>query len=206
MMGAAFRPDQGVAAHARPMPGAAVVDAVIHLYKVAGRRDTTVDGLSQADHAVQCALLAEDERAPESLVVAALLHDLGHLLEPWPRDIAQLGVDHRHEEIGSAWLARAFGPEVCGPIRLHVPAKRYLCAVEENYLEALTPSSMRSLELQGGPMGAASARAFEGQRFFREAVWLRRLDDRAKRRGMSLPDIEEYRPRLESMLPYALRG
>ena len=203
MLDAAERP---LAADAPQPAGEAVIDAIIHLYKVAGRRDTTVDGLSQVDHAVQTAQLAEDERAPESLVVAALLHDLGHLLEPWPRDIAHLGVDHRHEALGAAWLARAFGPEVCEPIRLHVQAKRYLCTVEESYLETLTPSAMRSLELQGGPMGAADARAFEGARWFREAVWLSRLDERAKRGGMSPPDFEEYRARLEAMLPYALRG
>lgn len=188
------------------LPGTVVIDEIIHLYRVAGRRDSTLDGLTQTDHALQAALLAEDEGAPESLVVAALLHDLGHLLEPGPRDIAQLGVDYRHEEVGSEWLARAFGPEICEPIRLHVHAKRYLCAVEEHYLDALSQSAMRSLDLQGGPMGAAEARAFEGARWFREAVTLRRLDERAKQRGISVPDIEDYRPRLEAMLPYLLRG
>jgi gamma-butyrobetaine dioxygenase len=95
-------------------------------------------------------------------------------------------------------LARWFGPEVTEPVRLHVAAKRYLCAVEPGYLAALSPASVHSLGLQGGPMTDAEARAFESNPYYRDAVRLRRWDDEAKVVGLAVPGIEHYRDRLEA--------
>ena len=138
------------------------------------------EGLTQTEHAVQCAALAEAEGASPSLIVAALLHDVGHLFEA---EDAVTGAksDHRHEIAGAQALRSLFDHRVRGPIALHVPAKRYLCFSEPGYLEALSPASQASLRLQGGPFDAAEAAAFERLPHWREAVALRRYDDMGKR-------------------------
>ena len=107
---------------------------------------------SMTAHALQAAYFAQQDGAPAQLVLAALLHDIGHLVQDAPADIADWTVDARHEEIGSRWLARRFGPEIAGPVRLHVPAKRYLCATDPMYLAKLSQASVHTLKLQGGPM------------------------------------------------------
>ena len=183
-----------------------IVDAIIRMFEIGRRRGYALDRMSHAEHAMQAALVAEEQGAPQSLVVAALVHDIGHFLEPWPRDIAHLGTNHRHEELGSVWLARAFGPEVTEPVRMHVAAKRYLCTVDEDYLDNLTPSSLRSLELQGGPMGRGEVERFESEDYFDAALRLRRIDEAARQPGVALPDIQEFRGLLDSMLLYCARG
>lgn len=183
-----------------------IVGAIMGMFEIGRRRGYALDRMSHTEHAMQAALLAEEQSAPQSLVVAALVHDIGHFLEPWPRDIAHLGTNHRHEELGSAWLARGFGPEVTEPVRLHVAAKRYLCATDASYLDTLSPSSLRSLELQGGPMGRAEAERFEKEPYFDEALRLRRIDEAARLPGLALPGIQEFRGLLDSMLLYCVRG
>jgi len=137
------------------------------------------EGVSQTEHALQCALLAEAEGAPASLIVAALLHDVGHLLEE--SDLAQDGIDDRHQVFGAEALAGLFGEAVRQPIALHVAAKRYLCCVEPAYFDTLSAASKHTLALQGGPFDAAQATAFEALPYWREAVALRRFDDLGKR-------------------------
>jgi gamma-butyrobetaine dioxygenase len=156
--------------------------------------------VSQLEHALQAAYHAERESAPPWLVVAALLHDIGHLLHDLPEHIADLGVDARHEDVGHAWLAQYFGPEITAPVRMHVDAKRYLCATDPEYLGLLSPASVQSLQLQGGPFGEADARAFEQRPFAREAARLRRWDDLAKVPGMQVPGLEHYRAMIEASL------
>ena len=133
---------------------------------------------------------------PDRLIVAALLHDVGHLLDGQDEDLAERGVDGRHEEAGGAWLARHFGPEVTAPIRLHVAAKRYLCAVNPAYLDGLSPASRLSLELQGGPMEAEESAQFAANPYYRDALRLRHWDDTAKVPGLAVPGLEHYRQRL----------
>jgi phosphonate degradation associated HDIG domain protein len=154
--------------------------------------------VSQLEHALQTAHHAERENAPQWLVVAALVHDIGHLLHQMPEHIADLGLDSRHEDLGHAWLAQYFGPEITAPVRMHVAAKRYLCATDAGYLSLLSPASMQSLELQGGPFSESEARAFEQTPFAREAVRLRRWDDLAKEPGMQVPGLDHYREMIEA--------
>jgi len=145
------------------------------------------EGVSQLDHALQCGMFAQRDGASPALVAAAFLHDIGHLLHDLPQDIADTGLDTRHESTGSAWLSRYFGPEVTEPVRLHVAAKRYLAAVEPGYFDQLSEASKLSLQLQGGPMGAEQVQAFEAHPYFEDAVRLRRWDEEGKIIGYQGP-------------------
>jgi gamma-butyrobetaine dioxygenase len=176
------------------------VDQIIALFETEGDAAYFGEPVSQKEHALQAACMAEQEEAPDPLVVAALLHDIGHLLHGLPEQIADQGIDARHEEAGEAWLSRYFGPEVAEPVRLHVAAKRYLCAVQPDYLAQLSAASVQSLALQGGPFSAAEAREFEQNPHYQAAVRLRGWDDRAKIPGLAVPGLEHYRPRLETVL------
>jgi phosphonate degradation associated HDIG domain protein len=155
--------------------------------------------VSQEEHALQAAWLAERDGASDALVVAALLHDIGHFLDDIPEDLAEQGIDGRHEAAGSSWLSRVFGPEVIDPVRLHVPAKRYLCATEPTYLAGLSPASRLSLQLQGGPFTSDEIRRFEAEPYHRAAVRLRRWDDAAKIPGLLVPGLDHYRDRIEAL-------
>jgi phosphonate degradation associated HDIG domain protein len=154
------------------------------------------EGVSQLDHALQCAWLAQGEGAGEPLIAAALLHDYGHLFEGRGQAAEREGRDARHEVHGARMLRRWFGPEVVGPVALHVAAKRYLCAAEPAYEDALSPASRLSLTLQGGRFTDAQSRRFERGRFSAEAVRLRRWDDAGKVAGRVPPGLEHYRPLL----------
>lgn len=152
------------------------------------------EDVSQLDHALQCARLAQEEGAADPLIAAALLHDYGHLLEGSGEAAARDGRDARHEIHGARALRRWFGPAVAGPVALHVAAKRYLCAVEPGYEAALSPASMLSLKLQGGRFTPAQCRRFARSRFAADAIRLRRWDDRGKVAGRLVPGLEHYRP------------
>ncbi len=138
------------------------------------------EAITQEAHALQCAALAEAAGAEAALVVAALLHDLGHLIHNAGESLAARGIDARHEVIAATHLARWFGPAVVEPVRLHVPAKRYLCATDAGYYAALSPASQQSLAVQGGAFDAAEAESFAALPFAEDAVALRRWDDLAK--------------------------
>jgi [1-hydroxy-2-(trimethylamino)ethyl]phosphonate dioxygenase len=160
------------------------------------------EGVSMRAHALQAAMLAEEADAGPALIVAALLHDIGHLLHELPEDIADRGVDTEHESIASAWLSQYFPPLVSEPVRLHVAAKRYLCAVKPSYLAALSPASVQSLALQGGPMSPGNAERFMSEPYWEDSVRLRRWDDLAKRPDLATPDFMHYR----SIITAALRS
>jgi phosphonate degradation associated HDIG domain protein len=145
------------------------------------------EGVSQLDHAIQCAAFAQRDGASAALVAAAYLHDIGHLLHDLPQDIADSGVDTQHESTGSAWLSRYFGPELTEPVRMHVAAKRYLAATEPGYYELLSDASKLSLKLQGGPMSAEQVQVFEAAPFFADAIRLRRWDEEGKIVGFQGP-------------------
>jgi phosphonate degradation associated HDIG domain protein len=175
-----------------------IADAIRTLFETQGRAAYHGEAVSQAEHALQSAQLAEAEGAPDSLVVAALLHDVGHLISGHEEDAALRGVDDGHETAGAAWLSLRFGPDVVEPIRLHVAAKRYLCAVEPEYSRGLSPASLRSLQLQGGPSSAEERAAFEANPHHRAAVRLRRWDDAAKVPGLAVPGLDHYLARIEA--------
>ncbi|PVX30516.1 HD domain-containing protein [Sphingomonas pokkalii] len=158
------------------------------------------ENVSQLDHALQCAQLAKDHGCADTLVAAALLHDIGRMLDPQGNAIELMGRDARHEDTGALALSRAFSPAVTEPVRLHVAAKRYLCAVDAAYTAGLSAASLLSLDVQGGAMLPEEVAAFERERFFEDAVQLRRFDDWGKRIGCPVADLQSYRPLLERLV------
>lgn len=178
---------------------ATVADEVIAIFAKRGESAYYGEDVSQLEHALQAAHCARQEGATASLVVAALVHDIGHLLEDGPEDIADSGIDAKHEQIGQHWLEKRFGKEVYEPVSLHVDAKRYLCATDSSYFGKLSAASVQSLELQGGPMSEAEIHRFEQHQFYKDAVVLRTWDDKAKIPGLPTAALEEYRDLVNSM-------
>jgi predicted HD phosphohydrolase len=176
-----------------------VTDEILEIY---ARRATSAyfgESVSMAEHALQAAYFARAAAAPPALIVAALLHDVGHLVVDVPDDLADWVEDARHEEVGCGWLAGRFPSVVYEPVRLHVPAKRYLCATNERYFSKLSAASVATLKLQGGPMSAAEIARFEQQRYYKEAVRIRCWDDQGKVAGLVTPQFETYRDLLDGM-------
>ena len=173
--------------------GAATVSDVLTLFDRFGR-DHYDEEISQLDHALQTAALAAADGATEELVVAALLHDVGHLLELQAGGSFQgeQEVDHGHEARGARWLGPLFPPSVTGPIALHVAAKRYRCAIDTAYHDGLSAGSAASLVLQGGPMSPDEVAAFEQRPTHQDAVRLRGWDDGGKVDGLAIPTLDTY--------------
>jgi phosphonate degradation associated HDIG domain protein len=176
-----------------------LVDEIFALFEQRGAGAYYGEPVSMTEHMLQAAYFAQAKAAPAALVIAALLHDVGHLIETVPDDIADWTTDARHEEVGSRWLAQRFPAAVSEPVRLHVPAKRYLCATESTYFAKLSPASVVTLKLQGGPMTRDETAIFEAESFYREAVRVRRWDDAGKVAGLATPKLEDYRLLINSM-------
>lgn len=174
-------------------------DEVMRLMQRRGGEAYFGEPVSQLEHALQAAWFATRANSAPTLVAAALLHDIGHLLHDLGEHAADEGIDTRHEEAGHDWLLARFGPAVAQPVHLHVAAKRYLCHVDPEYYALLSPASVQSLALQGGPFTAEEARAFERLPWYRDAVQVRRWDDAAKEPGLAVPVLEEYRTLLNGL-------
>jgi [1-hydroxy-2-(trimethylamino)ethyl]phosphonate dioxygenase len=174
-------------------------DEILALFHKRGEDAYFGERVSVTEHVLQAAHFAQMAGAPPALIVAALLHDVGHLIEEVPNDIAEWTVDAHHEQIGGRWLAERFGPEVSEPVRLHVPAKRYLLATDAGYYAKLSPASIVTLKLQGGPMAAHEVVQFETERFHKEAVRVRQWDDQGKVAGLKTPVLEDYRTLIETL-------
>jgi phosphonate degradation associated HDIG domain protein len=147
--------------------------------------------VSALEHALQCAQRAEQAGASSSLVIAALLHDVGHFLAP-SSVLANDQVDDSHEARGALLLLPWLGRAVSEPVRLHVAAKRYLISIDAEYGDTLTPASLHSLTLQGGEMSEAECAHFEALPYAAEATMLRRWDDAAKEPGKPTPPLSYY--------------
>ncbi len=176
-----------------------IIEEIIQVFETRGAGVYFGERVSMTEHALQAAHFARAAAAPPSLIVAALLHDVGHLIVDVPDDLADWLDDARHEEVGGAWLARRFPAAVCEPVRLHVPAKRYLCATDADYFSKLSPASLTTLKLQGGPMSAAEVAQFETERYHAQAVRVRQWDDQGKVAELVTPDLEDYRVLIEKL-------
>jgi phosphonate degradation associated HDIG domain protein len=172
---------------------------VLELMASRGGESYFGEDVTVLEHCLQAAHFAAETKSSPELVAAALLHDVGHLLHDESEDIAEAGVDTRHEELAVYLLAEHLPAAVMEPIRMHVAAKRYLCFAEPAYREALSPSSEMSLKLQGGPMTEEEAASFIALPFARDAVALRRWDDEAKIPELKVPQAETYLPLLKTL-------
>lgn len=157
------------------------------------------ENISQLQHALQCAQLAREHGCSDTLIIASLLHDIGRMLEPESNAEELRGIDAEHEEIAARALSGDFPPEVTEPIRLHVAAKRYLCATDPGYTATLSDASILSLSVQGGPMSDDEVQAFEREEFFADAVQLRRFDDWGKRIGCPVAELDFYVEMMEAV-------
>jgi phosphonate degradation associated HDIG domain protein len=176
----------------------ATTQRIIELFRANGNSQYGHEAVTQLQHGLQTALMAEQQGASSELIAAALLHDVGHLLHDLPDDAPDQGIDDRHEVLGERWLEKHFGKGVVEPVRLHVDAKRYLCAVEPEYFSLLSPPSVQSLHLQGGPMNEQEVASFRACQFHAEAVRLRRWDDLAKDPELVTPPIEHFARHLDA--------
>ncbi len=181
-----------------------LIDRIETLFAEHGGRaydDARKESVTALQHALQCAQLAEWARAPDALVAASLLHDIGHFVAH-----TEAHTDDRHELRALPELAAHFGAEVLEPIRLHVAAKRYLVATDRHYLAGLSPASVHSLALQGGPMTAAEAEEFATLPHAMDAVQLRRWDDLAKVPGEVTPPLGYYLALLDGVQRNGTQG
>jgi gamma-butyrobetaine dioxygenase len=167
------------------------VEAIAELFAGPGARDYMGEPVTIGIHMRQAGGLAEAAGADSSLVAAALLHDIGHLRNE---------TDSRHGQAGAQWLSQWFGAAVTEPVRLHAAAKRYLCATAPGYFGLLSEESVRTLALQGGPMTAEQAAAFQALPFAQDAVAVRRWDDEAKDPAVTPPEFSYFAPLLEILV------
>jgi [1-hydroxy-2-(trimethylamino)ethyl]phosphonate dioxygenase len=174
-------------------------EAVIDLMARRGGEAYFGEPVTVLEHCLQAAFFARNATSPDSLIAAALLHDVGHLLHQEGEEVADLGVDTRHEELADRMLTEHLPASVTEPIRLHVAAKRYLCFADPAYLDALSPSSLLSLKLQGGPMSVGEAKAFLDLPSAQDAIALRHWDDEAKIADLQVPEIGSYLPLLKTL-------
>jgi len=185
----------------RAIAGEEFVDGLSELFEGEGADAYLGEQVTMAQHMLQAAARAEEAGASDALIAAALLHDLGHFHGPVSgAELMEEGIDNRHSHTGADRLAEWFGPEVTEPIRLHVAAKRYLCAVEPDYFDRLSPASVHTLEVQGGPMSPAETAEYEANPHAADGVAVRRWDDEAKGPGATTPDFAHFRPLLMGLL------
>ena len=177
-----------------------IVDFILDLFARRGSEEYMGEAVSMAQHMEQSAACAVKDDAADELVIAALLHDIGHFVGDFPIDALENGIDNLHEDAGANLLRAYYPPTLTEPIRLHVAAKKYLCAVDENYIECLSDASINSLHVQGGPMSETEVEAFEANPYHRSAVKVRFYDDDGKVAGLTIKPVSEYRGLLESLL------
>jgi phosphonate degradation associated HDIG domain protein len=177
---------------------ALTISDICILFARKGGRAYDGEPVTQLEHAIQSAQRAQREDAPPALVTAALLHDLGHLLNDQGETPTMRGVDDRHQYMALPFLRGLFDEDVLAPIRLHVDAKRYLCATRAGYFDALSADSKRSLALQGGVFSPVEATAFMERPFAADAVRVRLWDDQAKLANHVTPPLAHFVAVLEA--------
>ena len=155
--------------------------------------------VTMTEHMIQTAMLAEKTNCSSSLICSSLLHDYGHFILENPDDLINKKKDGKHEDIGYEFLKKYFVKDVVKPIKYHVKAKRYLVR-DEKYYQVLSEASKISLKLQGGIMNDEEAKEFEGNEFFESSIKLRKFDEEAKKAGLKIKSINEYKNLLVSKL------
>lgn len=168
-------------------------DELFDLMRTRGCGRYGLSAVNQLEHALLSPALAHQRQLGDAFVIAALLHDAGHLLSGEDTNLASQGIDDQHEEASTRILDGLYGPAVAGPVRLHVASKRYLCGVDPNNYEKLSDDSRQSLVLQGGPMSADEIATFDRLEHRAAALALRMIDDAAKVPVLPTPGLDSYR-------------
>ncbi len=184
----------------RGLAADAFVGRIVDVFERRGAEEYLGEDVTMAEHMLQSAALANAEGADPELVVAALLHDIGHFTGEFGTYSPETTIDHRHEWEGTRVLTGYLPPRVVDCVRLHVAAKRYLCAVESDYFAKLSAASVHTLELQGGPMSADEVAAFEAEPHHLDAVRVRRWDEGGKAAGRDVPPLNHYLPLLSGLV------
>ncbi|MFN3299970.1 MAG: HD domain-containing protein [Sediminibacterium sp.] len=173
-----------------------IAEEVIHLLLSNGGSEYIGEPVTKLEHMVQSAEIAAEKGLAEDLIIAALLHDIGHICEPTTtlNDMGGLGLQD-HEILGATYLhARGFSEKVVQSVAMHVPAKRYLCFKFPEYLSLLSSASLKTLDIQGGPMSQKEAEFFEQNPYMNDILAIRRIDEEAKVPNKSLPEsFEPYK-------------
>ena len=183
----------------------ATADRVLDFLSTAGEMEYHGERVSQLEHALQAANLAHEDGGSEEEVIAALLHDIGHILPVEGRQMTSVGVV-AHDAIGAQALTDlGFSHAVADIVSGHVAAKRYLVATDAAYAARLSDASVDSLRLQGGPMSPEEVLDFSQSPNWQSMVRVRTWDDRAKTPGAEVPGLESYRELLTAHLSRASR-
>jgi predicted HD phosphohydrolase len=186
--------------HQKPLDRVSIIDFILDLFARRGSDEYMGEPVNMAQHMEQTAACATADGATNDLVIAALLHDIGHFVGDFPLDALESGIDNLHELAGAKFLETYYPASVTEPIRLHVAAKKYLCAVDEHYFSLLSAASVQSLQVQGGPMTKAEIETFESSPYHQAAVQLRRYDDDGKIAGLEIKSVQGYKNTLQSLL------
>ena len=157
------------------------------------------ENVTISEHMIQAAMIAEKSKSKDFLICSCLLHDYGHFILDDPDELVRKNKDGKHEDIGYEYLKKFFKREIVEPIKHHVMAKRYL-ARDKKYYNKLSNASIVSLELQGGLLNGIEAKLFEKEEFFKEAIKVRKFDEAAKKVGLKIKDIIQYKDLLKASL------
>ncbi|MEH6446141.1 MAG: HD domain-containing protein [Oceanospirillaceae bacterium] len=177
-----------------------IVPFLIDIFARRGPESYLGESVSMAEHMEQSAACAKEDGADNELIIASLLHDIGHFIGDFPLDALENGNDNYHEDAGALILEQFYCAKVSEPVRLHVAAKRYLCTVDDSYYYKLSDASINSFNIQGGKMSAEEVAEFEANPHHQAAIKLRHYDDDGKIQGREIFKIDHYESLLHELL------
>ncbi|MCI2400256.1 HD domain-containing protein [Aliiroseovarius subalbicans] len=177
-----------------------IVDFIADIFTRRGGEEYLGEPVTMAQHMLQGATIAEQNGMSEEIIVAALLHDIGHFTSEFGTYHPDDTQDRHHEDAGEEVLAPFFPPVITDCVKYHVAAKRYLCATKPDYFARLSTASVHTLELQGGPMDPTEVTAFEQNPHLTEIIQVRYLDEAGKRPDMDTPDFAHFAPMVQRMV------
>ena len=177
-----------------------IVAFLADIFDRRGGEEYLGEAVTMAEHMLQGATIAEQNGMPEDVIVGALLHDIGHFTSEFGTYAPTDTEDRHHEDAGAEVLAPFFPSVITHCVLYHVAAKRYLCATKPEYFKRLSPASVHTLELQGGPMSSEEAAEFEKNPNLEKIIQVRYLDEAGKRADMETPDFHHFAPMVQRLV------